>query len=103
MKTYAREISASYMEGHLRLSHQRLQQDHKKESDAKNYLPPKSRELLHLEILNFTYKTNYMSTQFKDKYLNHNQNEALVKEINNELYLSNPCLFFGKGNDLVIN
>ena len=96
-------ILSSYMEGHQRLSHQRIRSDHKKETNAKTYLPPKSRELLQLEILNFTYKTNYMSTQFEDKYHNHNQYEALVKEINNELYLSNPCLFFGKGNDLVIN
>ena len=74
MKKDAQEVLASYVEGHLRLSHQRLQPDHKKETDTKHSLPPKSSKMLHLEhldILNFSFKTNHKSAQFKDKVHNH--------------------------------
>ena len=78
------------MEGHSSLSHQRLRLDHKKETDTRHSLPPESSELLHLEhmdILNVSYKTNHESTQFKDKVHNQKQNQAVMKQSNNELYL----------------
>ena len=72
MKKDARAVSTSCMEGHLSLSHQRLQLDHKKATDVKHYSSPESNELLHLEhleILKFSYKTNNESTQIKDKFI----------------------------------
>ena len=56
-----------------------------------------------MEILNFSYKTNNESAQIKDKIHKHKKNQVLMKHSNNYLYLGNPCLFFGKGKDLVLN
>ena len=76
------------MEGHPGLSHQHLKLGHKKETYARHSLPTESSKLLHLEhlnILNFSYKTNHESAQFKYKLHSHKQNQALMKQRNNEL------------------
>ena len=90
MKKYAQEAPTSRVEEYPSLTHQQLWPNQEKETDASHYLSPESRELLHLEhleILNFYYKTNHESTQFKDKVHNYKQYQALMKQRNNELVL----------------
>ena len=62
MKKDAGAVSSRRMEVHTSLSHQQNRLDHKNETEARNSSPLESSELLHLEhleILNFTYKSNH--------------------------------------------
>ena len=61
-KKDARAVSARRMEVHTNSSHQWNRIDHKNETKARNYSSLESSELLHLEHLeipNFTYKSNH--------------------------------------------
>ena len=88
MKKYAQEAPTSRVEEYPSLTHQQLWPNQEKETDASHYLSPESRELLHLEhleILNFSYRTNNESVQIKGKVHNQKKNQALMKHINNDL------------------